>query len=955
MKTWPGRDKRSEITHLEKLLQQHRQCPTILSKRTSLVILLQACSSLPSLADGLSIHGDITLLGLETDTLIANCLITMYGNCLSVMDAQDVFLRLKRRNVVTWTAMTTVFIHHDRSLDALLLFYQMQSHRVQPTKVTFASVITACASIKSFEDGCIAHAYLVELGFHTELAVNNALISMYGKFGCSLDAQHMFDSVNCRDVVTWTSIIGAYTQRGQCKDALQIFHGMLLSDVKPNAVTLVNILSACAADAAMIEGMAIHFSAIESGLDQNSAVINTFLIFYGNVGCVEGAMNMFSSIKQPDPSNWTTMMSVCNQHEQHLKSWHLFDLMQEKGMKINKVTMITVLNACISVEALVKGQAFHSCIINYGYDLDVTVMNALIGMYSRCHGVDHAEATFLQMVRRDIVSFTSMIVAYIQCEFYMEAIELLQAMREECIRPDKVAFISILSACIKSEALELGRIVHDMVLECVCNLDNGLYNAILMMYGRCGSISCADNIFKRMQSKDIVSWNAMLAFWTEIGNADVAFHLFWKMNTAGIEPSAASFVSIITSCTGESTPTLGRLFHVWVVDSGLELDSMVSNSLVTMYGKFSSLVDAKCVFDSVYQNEVVAWTSMISSYAKHGDSNAVLSLYYKMQSKGVKPDKFIFSVVVAACSGSEMLQDGINVHKSIIQNQVEVDIVLVNALINMYCKCGSVESAKQVFAEMHEHNLFSFNAIIGAYSQLLSHNEALEAFVRMQIEGIQPDSVSYLGMLVACSGLADLKVGRMIHALVLNSGFECDDAVSNAMISMYSKCGSVECAYYMFESLSEKSIAAWASMITAFADHGDIEKVLKLFNFMVNEGVEPNETSFVGILAACSRAGLIDHAFQVLLCIGQAKGGLLCGSHFGCIIDLLTRAGLLQEAEFFLSIFPFHPGIVEWMTLLSASKNFNNLQSGKQAANYLTEIDEDCAVAYIVLGNSYVY
>ncbi|KAI5079867.1 hypothetical protein GOP47_0005346 [Adiantum capillus-veneris] len=528
-------------------------------------------------------------------------------------------------------------------------------------------------------------------------------------------------------------------------------------------------------------------------------------------------------------------------------------------------------------------------------------------------------------------------------------------MIERGMIPDKAAFISILSACEKPEALELGRSIHAKALETMTVLDTGLSNALLTMYGRCGSIGSAENVFKHIREKSTTSWSALISFHAQNGNVDHAFELFQRMYIDDVKTDIARFVGVLSTCIVESKLGIGRLIHWLLIDSAVEVASVLGNALVSMYGKCRSVTDAKWVFDSLSKIDIVAWTSMLAAYAQHGDSTAVVNLYYEMQSKGVKPDKFVYSLAVAACNTPEMLYDGKNVHACINQSNIEVDLVLANALINMYGKCGSVVSARQVFDNMSERDLFSFNSMIVTHAQFSQGNEALQTFQQMQVEGIEPDRVSYLGVLSASSTLSDLNIGKMFHAMVSNGGFKRDDAVATAFLNMYSKCGSVQCAWRIFQSLLERGIVAWTSIITALADHGHTRRALKLFDLMVDEGIDLNELSFVSVLSACSRAGLIDQALVFFQKTNRANKAAFRSSHFNCMLDLVTRSGRLGEAETFLSVSPYQPGVVDWMTLLSASKICNDVQRGRRAAYYLMELDEDCTAAYLLLANAYAF
>ena len=245
--------------------------------------------------------------------------------------------------------------------------------------------------------------------------------------------------------------------------------------------------------------------------------------------------------------------------------------------------------------------------------------------------------------------------------------------------------------------------------------------------------------------------------------------------------------------------------------------------------------------------------------------------------------------------------------------------------------------------------------MIAAHAQHLHGNEAFRLLQQMQLEGVGPDKVSYLGVLSACSGLADLNVGKVIHAIIENSEFELDDVVGNALVNMYSKCGSVDNAWKTFDSLPTRDIISWTTMVAAYAHHGCIDRALEVFELMEGEGIEPNEVSFVSILSACSRVGSVEKAHIFIEKMSQVKKIMLKPSHYACMIDLLTRVGRLEEAEDFLKQWPGQPGVVDWMALLSASKTYGDMERGIRAAEHLFEIDQECTAAYVVLANACAY
>ena len=341
----------------------------------------------------------------------------------------------------------------------------MLSLGIRPNKVTFSSILTVCANLESLVEGTQTHAYLIECGFELDVIVKNALINMYAKCGAIENAQAVFDEMKVRDVVSWTAMIVAYAKNRQGEDALRMFWGMLQSDVMPNVVTFINILSACTSITSLLGGMYIHVFIIECALDSQHAIVNALLSMYGICGCLDDATNIFWRTTHPDVSNWTTMIAMFAQHGYSSQAFNLFDHMQEKRVELNKVTLITILNACTNHAFLLKGQEIHVCIINVGYDLDVELGNALLNMYSKCGSLESAEKTFFRMVSPDVVSWTSMIVAYVGYKLCDNAFEVFQAMIEQSVNPDTITFISILSACTHPLSLQLGQNIHAKIVE----------------------------------------------------------------------------------------------------------------------------------------------------------------------------------------------------------------------------------------------------------------------------------------------------------------------------------------------------------------------------------------------------------------------------------------------------------------------------------------------------------
>eukprot|EP00249_Psilotum_nudum_P001134 c13470_g1_i2 orf=1-807(-) len=269
-----------------------------------------------------------------------------------------------------------------------------------------------------------------------------------------------------------------------------------------------------------------------------------------------------------------------------------------------------------------------------------------------------------------------------------------------------------------------------------------------------------------------------------------------------------------------------------------------------MYGKCGSLHDARSVFDRMFQCNSVSWNAIIASYAQNGNGRKALELFRQMQLKDIAPDKITFISIFTACSCQEAIGLGKLAHAFAASNGFESDVCLGNALIGMYGRCGTIKDAWRVFLMMPERNAVSWTVMIAGYCQHGHSREALQLFQHMQKEGVKPDKVTFISILEACTDHSDLAQGRLIHSGIVASGTELDVVVGTAIVSMYSRCESLEDAHRIFQKMPERSVVSWNAMISGYSQHGQSKDALQLFYQMQQEGVNPDKVTFISILDA---------------------------------------------------------------------------------------------------------
>lgn len=445
----------------------------------------------------------------------------------------------------------------------------------------------------------------------------------------------------------------------------------------------------------------------------------------------------------------------------------------------------------------------------------------------------------------------------------------------------------------------------------------------------------------------------MIKACTRQGLGAEALHLFSQMQGEAMMPDPFILASLCSASASEIAVVEGKRLHARVTGCGFERDTVLGTALVSMYGKCGFVDDARNMFDRMPKRDVFSWTAMIEAYCQDGLGKEALNLFDQMDREGIIPDRFILVSVVSACASQATLAEGREMHARIKDRGFESDIIVGNALVNMYGKCSSLQDALKVFERMTEKDLVSWNAMIAVYNQNAQHKCALELFEQMQQKGVKPDRVTFVSIFDSCASLGAVAKGREIHICIIDSEFESDVVVGTAIVNMYGKCGSPEDALQTFKKLSKQDVISWNALIAAYAQNGQGQDALQTFYQMQNEGLVPDKVTYVSLLSACSHAGLLDEACRYFGAMTKDHGVTPIAEHYNCIVDILGRVGRLHEADNLISKMSVHPTAASWLTLLGACRNQIDVERGEHAAKQLFELEPENAAPYIMLSNIY--
>ncbi|CAK9200383.1 unnamed protein product [Sphagnum troendelagicum] len=318
----------------------------------------------------------------------------------------------------------------------------------------------------------------------------------------------------------------------------------------------------------------------------------------------------------------------------------------------------------------------------------------------------------------------------------------------------------------------------------------------------------------------------------------------------------------------------------------------------------------------------------------------------------MSPDNFTFVPVLNACASLRALEAGRKVHEEIIQSGCEADVFVGSSLVDMYSKCGSIEDACKVFNNMPSRDVVTWNAMISGHVKCGQGQKVLELFHQMQKKGVQPTPVTLMGVLNACASMFALQEGRRTHEQTIESGWESDVFVGSSLVDMYAKCQSMEDAERVFNKMLSRDVVTWTAMILGYhAIHGHGKEALKQFEQMLEEGVQPDDTTFVCLLSACSHSGLVDEGLRFYSSMSTVYMISANLQHYTCMVDLLGRAGRLHEAENMVLAMAYKPQVAAWMALLGACRIHGNVEMGERVAKQVLELEPENAAGYVLLSN----
>ncbi|XP_043702560.1 pentatricopeptide repeat-containing protein At4g39530-like isoform X4 [Telopea speciosissima] len=714
----------------------------------------------------------------------------------------------------------------------------------------YGSLLRHLGDLRDINYGQSLHSILIKNGLDRDVFIQNNILRFYAICHDLMNARLVFDEMPDPNLVSWTSMISSYVQHGFNDLGLQLFYRMFHSGLRPNEFGFSVALKACR---------------ITGNLMMGGALVDA----YSKLGALHDASKVFCSLEEKDNVVWSTLLTGYHKIGDAEQGLTLYLEYVSKGYELDPFTFTSAFNLCSILDSARVGSQIHCSFIKSGFLLDSFVGNAVINMYVSAGMTSDAYKALLEVRDKNEICFNAMIAGFIFNSEDIKALELFSEMKEIGLIPDHSTISYTIRACANLNMLEEGKALHSHILKTLGNPGSNLCtgNAFIEMYSKFGGVEEAKMAFEELDMPNEFSWTTVILSYTELERYREALQLFHDMllSPAPVEPSQFTLVVVIQACRRLAAPDQGRQLHAYIIKAGYEAHAFVGSALIGMYATSpSDIYDASRVFSYMPEQDLVSWSTIITAWAQHGHGEEALRLFLEFPHGTIPVDESILSSCLSACASLAALKSGKWVHSHIIKSGFESHIHVGSSVIDMYCKCGSIEDAQKFFDGMEKHNVVSWTAMISGYAHHGLSEEALVLFHRMTEVGLKPDGITFIGVLTACSHVGLVKEGLQYFESIQNDyGLNVTINHFACVVDLLGRAGELDKAEALINTapFPSKNLL-WRTLLGACNKHGNIHVGNRIAELLVK--LEPDEPStYVSLSNIYASSFMWDHFVEV--------------------------------------------------------------------------------------------
>ncbi|KAI3683111.1 hypothetical protein L1987_83611 [Smallanthus sonchifolius] len=696
----------------------------------------------------------------------------------------------------------------------------------------------------------------------------------------------------------------------------------------------------------------IHSILITSGLNQTVFFSGKLISKYSQLKDPHSSSLVFTNTS---PANsvyqWNTIIRAMTHNGLFTDALNYYYKMRVLNIKPDTFTFPSVINALAGSGKIELVNIVHEHVLDLGFGADLYIGNALIDMYARFCELDNARQVFDEMPERDVVSWNSLVSGYSAHEAWEEALEMFYQSRTGGVVPDSFMVSSVLPACSGLGVVMEGEMVHGLSVKLGIDVETRVCNGLLSMYFKFDKLKDCRAVFSEMGIRDDITWNTVISGYSQACLYQESIELFMEMLREH-KPDLLTVTSVLRACSHVGDLKSGRFVHNYMIGNGYECDMKASNILIDMYSKCGDLPTAREIFNKMKSRDLASWNALINGIIKASRYEEALATFRAMKID-IKPDFVTYVTVLSMCTLLKNLKLAKELHCETIKTGFNPSVIVRNALVDVYAKCGNIEDALNQFENMKDRDIVSWNTIISACSYSEEYNLGFRMISRMRIEGVLPNMATILCMLPLCSTLGAKRQGKEIHLCVLKSGFGSDVPISNALIEMYSKCGNLRNSVLVFEHMKIRDVVTWTALIYAYGMYGHGMMAITSFEDMKATGIIPDQIAFLAVIFACSHSGLVEKGRFYFNLMKKDYNIDPKIEHYACVVDLLARSGMSTEAEKFIISMPIKPDASIWGSLLSACRASGHMEIAERASNHIINLNSENTGYYILVSNVY--
>ena len=517
----------------------------------------------------------------------------------------------------------------------------------------------------------------------------------------------VFDSMRKRDVVAWNVMVSWYVKMGACVEAVGLFREMMRMGVMPSSVSFVNVFPALSrlgdcGVANVVYGLLCKFGC---QYVEDVFVVSSAINMYAELGCLRDARLIFERCERKNTEIWNTMIGGYVQNNCPVEAIGVFVRALESGeAECDDVTFLSALTAVSLLQQIRMAKQLHAFILKSMASFQIIILNAIIVMYSRCNSINASFKVFHEMLERDVISWNTMISAFVQNGLDDEALLLVYEMQNQGFMIDFVTVTCLLSAASNIKNKDIGKQAHAYAIRHGIQFE-GMESYLIDMYAKCGLVKTSERIFERNcpSDNDHATWNAMIAGYTQNELHEKAFLVFRDMLEHGVTPNAVTLASILPACSSMGSIAFAKELHGFSIRHCFDQNIYVGTAIVDTYSKSGSISYAENVFTSMHERNPITYTTMMLGYGQHGMGERALSLFNSMLEAGHKPDTVTFVAILSACGHAGMVDEGIKIFHSMEEaHKIKPSTEHYCCIIDMLGRVGRVIEAYELIKGLGE-------------------------------------------------------------------------------------------------------------------------------------------------------------------------------------------------------------------------------------------------------------